>query len=307
MTIYFCYLLEFANKKIYVGMSRTDTKGRYDSRYNQHAADARKGIKQNPVYNAWRKHGAPTQIVLSEHATRDECAATEVALIAILSACNPAIGYNVQSGGQGMHAPKDSPMWHLMNERVWSNPEVRAKLSVANKGKQPSPQAIAAANEWRSSPEGRERMKKSWQSHERRALASERTREQMTPDARANLSAKLKGHLDMRSVEGKERQRASAKRDMTVERAQTMRAKMLTDLDAARRQREGLQAWRESEANAEHCRAMARANATRMQRPVRHVATGVEYPSCAALAEAMGYAHQSYVSRLIAQGKVVRI
>lgn len=94
---------------------------------------------------------------------------------------------------------------------------------------------------------------------------------------------------------------------MTVERAQAMRAKLLTDSDAMRRQQEGLQAWRESEANAEHCRAMANANKTRMQRPVRHVATGIEYPSCAALAEAMGYAHQSYVSRLIAQGKVVRI
>lgn len=307
MTVYFCYILEFANKKIYVGMSRVDTKGRYDARYNQHAADARKNVKTNPIYRAWRKHGSPVQSIITTHTTREECAEAEIALIGLLDACNPDVGYNVQPGGQGMHAPPGSAMYEPMREKVWNNVEARRKRSEANKGKPPSPEAIAAANEWRASPEGRKRMKESWQNPERRAASSERTRAQMTPDARANISEKLKGRPDPLSSEGRERQRQAATKLANSGHASRMRAAAFANPETVAKSAAGLKAWRESEANAEHCRKIAKLAGEASTRPVVHVATGILYPSCKAFADAMGYSHQSYVSRLIAQGKVRHI
>lgn len=305
MTIYFCYLLEFSNRKFYVGMSRIDGKGRYDNRYARHAYDARRG-KNNPVYQAWREHGAPTQTILSEHATREECAKAEVAYIALFDSQNPDIGYNVQRGGMGLHAPKGSRMWELMNERVWANPVVRKKLSAANKGFPPSPQALAAAQAPDVKARRHAAFKATWTDN-RKAKASEQTRKQMTPEAREHLSVLFTGRDDPRTIEGKERQRQAAKRNMTPERVASMRAKAFENPENVAKFEAGRAAWRESEANAEHCKRIAKLAGEASKRRVKHVATGIVYESCQALAEAMGYSHQSYVSRLISQGKVVRL
>lgn len=300
--IFFVYKLTFSNGKIYIGMSRTDKRGRVDNRYRQHEHTARSG-KQLPIYNAWRKYGSPVQSIISAYSTREECALAEIDMIERHDSTNPKIGYNLMHGGEGLHAPPGSPMYALMREKVWNNPAVRAKLSAANKGKPPSPQTIAAANEFHKSDAGREAKLKSW-TDERKTKQSESTRVQMTNGGAEHLRIATKGRPDPRSPEGKEAQRKAALEHMTQDRAKAMNAKAFSNPDNVRKFEEGRAAWRESDANAEHCRRIAQLAAAASTRRVVHVATGIEYPSCQALQIALGYSHQSSVSRLIKQGKV---
>ena len=132
--IFFVYLLTFANGKVYVGMSKTDSRGRTDNRYRQHEWTAKSG-KLSPIYNAWRKHGAPVQSITSTHPTREACALAEIDAIQAYDSMNPARGYNLQPGGQGLHAPAGSAVYELMRAKVWHNPERRRKASEALKGK----------------------------------------------------------------------------------------------------------------------------------------------------------------------------
>lgn len=99
-TVYFVYLLTFPNGKVYVGMSKTDKRGLFTLRYNNHANSAKNG-NPLPVYHAWRKYGAPTFAVLSTHAVRQDCALAEINKIAALNATDPQVGYNLMPGGEG--------------------------------------------------------------------------------------------------------------------------------------------------------------------------------------------------------------
>lgn len=151
---FFVYLLTFANGKVYVGMSRTDSKGRDTNRYYQHANAARVG-KQGFVYSAWRKHGPPVQTVLSAHVSRELCALAEIDAIQQYDSMNPAAGYNLAPGGEGMHAPVGSAMYELMRAKVWNNPETRSKISAALKGR-PLPDATREAQlKWCRSDAGK--------------------------------------------------------------------------------------------------------------------------------------------------------
>jgi hypothetical protein len=303
--IFFVYKLTFANGKVYIGMSRTDKKGGIRNRYRAHENAAKNG-KDLPIYHAWRKYGAPEQTILSACQSRDECAELEIVMIKNHDSMNPEKGYNLMPGGQGLHAPPGSAVYELMRAKVWNNPEVRKKLSIANKGKPPSPQTIAAAKAFYATPDGPLAVAKGW-TPDRKIKASELTRAQMANGGAEHLSQTTKGRPDPRTPEGKERQRESAKRDMTPVRANTMRAAAFANPENVRKFEEGRAAWRDSAENAEHCKRIAKLSAEASMTPVVHVASGREFPSCKALAEAMGYKHQSYISRLIKQGKVLRI
>lgn len=303
--IYFVYKLTFANGKNYVGMSHTDKRGLFTTRYRCHARSAKTG-RDLPIYRAWRKYGRPIQSILGMYATREECAQAEVSFIADLDVCNGDHGYNLMPGGEGMHAPPGSAIYALMREKVWDNVERRRKSSLANKGKRPSPQAIAAAAARLSSVEGRASLRKGWQKPGRRERHAEMTRKQMRNGGADHLRVVLKGHADMRSSEGKERQRLAAIKSATPERMRAMRDKAFSNPENVRKFDEGRAAWRRSESNAEHCKRIAKRAAEACKRSVRNPETGIQYPSQRAMARALGL-NEASVSRKVSLGIYERV
>lgn len=269
---HFLYSLTFSNGKIYFGISRTHKTHGYMMRFRQHRRFAERSTKNWLIYSAWRKHGEPRFDVLEEFDTREKAAQAEIEAIAKFDATNPEKGYNLMHGGQGLHAPKDSPMWHLMNERVWQNPERRAKLSARFKGLPVAEATRAAHSKMLADPErNAKRIEKLTETHrtpEVRALHSEHTRCQMAQpgmiehiQSRRRATAKERGVTDFRPVEGKIRNGKlrneylnSDKGKADVKRGNAV---MRENPENVAKFEAGRAAWRESSKNAEHCRAMA--------------------------------------------------
>lgn len=310
MTIHFVYLLTFANGKIYVGMSKTDKKGAYTTRFRDHVRSAKVG-KSLPIYNAWRKHGAPMQTILSKHETRESCAAAEVREIEARKATDPAFGYNLMRGGEGMHAPKGSPMHALMREKVWGNPAVREKLRAANKGKPPSPQALAASVAERQTPAGRERMRRTvWENPEVCAKLSVKTRAQMANGGAENVARIRREQGDRRSPEQvaahAEFMRARMNTPEGKAQARKAQAVMLSNPENVAKLEAGRAAWRNSEKNAAHCKAIAQKAAEVCRCPVVDNSTGIQYPSQRDMARALGLT-EAAISKRVKAGKVTKL
>lgn len=285
---FFVYLLRFAGGKVYVGMSRTDSRGSDTNRYRQHAAAAKAG-KQLPVYNAWRKHGAPELSILSRHSDRASCALAEIEAIQTHASMDPMHGYNLMPGGEGLHAPPDSAIYELMRDRVWNNPAWRRKLSEALKGRPVSAATREAQKAWRESPEGKATLAAAARSPERRAKVSAATiRRMQDPAQRAYLSLVQTGKPKKVSPEGKARTAAArAAYHQSAEGraksrlgAQRMRANPVNEA----KRKVAHAAYLQSEQNLAHCRAVALRN----RKPIRVVATGQVYESRQALADALG-------------------
>lgn len=102
------YRLDFASGKSYIGITEKTAVKRFKGH-----ADAVRSSRTNdtPLYNAWRKHGAPSLKVLAVIENYD-LAETEIRAIKIFGTLKPN-GYNLLEGGQV------SPM---------TNPEVAIKL-----------------------------------------------------------------------------------------------------------------------------------------------------------------------------------
>jgi hypothetical protein len=308
-TIYFVYLLTFANSKVYVGMSRTDRQGGFTNRYRAHSNAAKIG-KPLPIYHAWRKYGAPAQIVLSKHLTREECAAREIAEISARKAADPAHGYNLTHGGEGLHAPKGSAMHALMREKVWSNPERNRKASLANKGKSPSPQCLTAAiaargDDWRAKMQ-----EKVWGNAESQAEASERTRLQMANGGAENIARIRRLQGDRRTPEQVAAQTAKVKVFMNTpegkEIAKRGYAAMIANPETLAKQKEGQDAWRASEKNKANCAAMAKKSAEACSKKVQDKETGAVYASQRAMARALGVS-EAAISLRVKAGKIIRL
>jgi len=286
-TTYFVYKLQFANGKLYVGMSKTDAKGRTDARYRKHAYDARRG-KALPVYSAWRKHGAPAQVILSTHATRDECALAEIDAIQTLDSMNPARGYNLQPGGQGLHAPIGSAVYELMRAKVWHNPERRRKSSEALKGK-PLPQSVQEAHKtWRESDAGKAKIAEITKRPEVRAKLSTAMKERATPEFRTYLSEVQRGKPKNISPEGRlriaEGRRAWLDSDEGRASVRAGYAAMRANPENEAKRKVAADAYAKSDSNKAHCLAMA----AKTSKPVKDVATGLVYESRMAAARALG-------------------
>lgn len=285
--IFFVYLLTFANGKVYVGMSKTDKAGTWTSRYRGHARAARCG-KSLPIYNAWRKHGAPVQTILSTHATRDECALAEIDAIQQYDSMNPECGYNLQPGGQGMHAPAGSAVYELMRAKVWDDPERRRKSSEALKGKPPSEATIAGHKVWRESDEAKAFIRGVTQRPEVRAKMSEAMQRRLATGFREYLSEVQRGKPKVYTPEGAARRAAGQRawldsdegKRKTREGARIMRENPENEA----KRLAGLAEFLHSEANLERCREMAAKSRT----PVRDLATGIVYESRSAAAKAHG-------------------
>lgn len=311
--IFFVYRLTFSNGKVYIGMSKTDAKGLCTKRFREHERSARSGSK-NPVHFAWRKHGAPTQTILSRHATREECAAAEMAAIQSHKALNPAVGYNLAAGGEGLNAPSGSRIHALMREKVWGNPERCAKISAALKGRPVCAESLEGFKAWIASPHGREQRRQiardMWSNPEHRATISERTKLQMTPEARAHLSHKHAGRDDPRTPEGKsaaiKAQIAFANSPAGKEACRKGHAAMWANPENRAKVKAGTDQWRASDRNKAQCKEMAKRAAAICARRVRDVATGIEYESQRAMAQALGVS-DSAISYRVKAGTVARI
>lgn len=302
---YFVYLLTFANGKVYVGMSRTDAKGRFDNRYKQHAHTARTG-KSSPVYNAWRKHGAPAQSILSTHTTRDECALAEIDAIQQRDSMNPAHGYNLAPGGQGMHAPAGSAVYELMRAKVWNNPAWRRKMSDTFKDKPVSEATRAAHEAWRQTPEAKAQFSEIAKRPGRRAKLSAVMHDRLANGYRGYLSDVQRGKPRQVSEEGraravaKRREYAASERGKAASRAgwEAMRANPENE---AKRQA-ALARHVQSDANKQHCVAMA----AKSRKAVKDLATGQQYESQAAAARALGVSGPT-IGYWIKQGRFAHV
>lgn len=124
------YLLTFPNGKQYVGQTSNDPAKRFAG----HKAFSKKGFNL-PVYNAWRKHGAPTMEILETVIGNVLCEA-ERNWILLLGTQLPG-GYNITEGGEG--APMTERTKALLREAHLGktlSPEHRAKLSVSRRAYQ---------------------------------------------------------------------------------------------------------------------------------------------------------------------------
>ncbi len=286
--IFFVYILTFANGKVYVGMSRTDAKGRSANRYRQHALAAKNG-KRSPVYNAWRKHGAPVQSILSTHADRNACALAEIDAIQTYDSMNPACGYNIMAGGEGLHAPPGSAAYELMRAKVWNNPAWREKVSVALKGRPVSDATRVAQAAWIQSDEAKARIAAVARHPETRAANSARMKQRLEdPEYRAWLSANQLGKPKNISAEGRARivagRESYAASERGKEGARRGAAIMRANPENLDKRRRAHAAYLASGAN----KALCQANAARACKGVREVATGRTFASQKDAAAAFG-------------------
>lgn len=276
--LFFVYVLIFANGKVYVGMSRTCKRGQTTTRFRGHARDARVG-RDLPVYRAWRKHGPPTQEILSVHDSREACAEAEILAIQTFDSTDPTKGYNLLPGGQGLHAPPGSRAHALMREKVWDNPEVRKKLSTALKGRALSPETQAAHAIWRQTPEAIAFIASVARRPEVRAAASARMTARLTPEFRAFLSEVQRGKSKNISVEGmaagNAKRKAWAATPKGVEASRKGAAALRSNPEAMAKRKANHAKYLASETNA----ALCRANSAKASQPVRDVRTGEVYPS----------------------------
>lgn len=303
--VHFVYLLTFANGKVYVGMSRTDARGGLSNRYKQHGHAARSG-KLSPIYNAWRKHGAPVQTILSTHETRDDAALAEIDAIQARDSMNSACGYNLMPGGQGMHAPPGSAVYDLMRVKVWNNPERRRKSSEALKGKPVSDETRAAHEVWRKTPEAKAQFSEIAKRPERRAKLSAIMNRRLETGYREYLSEVQVGKPRNHSAEGKAR--IAAGRRAWLDSAEgkaasrrgldTMRANPMHEA----KRKAALTAYVTSDDNRAHCRAMGAA----ARKPVKDTSTGLVYESQRAAAKAFGVSGPT-VGYWVKQGRFVYV
>lgn len=282
-TTFFVYLLTFANGKVYVGMSRTDKRGLFTLRYNNHARTAKRG-KSSPIYNAWRKHGAPVQSILSTHETREACALAEIDAIQVHDSMNPAHGYNLMAGGQGLHAPVGSAIYELMRAKVWNDPERRRKASEALKGKPLPPDTQAAQRAWITSDEGKASTAAMTQRPEVREKMSAAMTRRLENGYREYLSEVQTNVPKTMSEAGREHQRAGVKAWLATDEGKAAQRAGIAAMHASELRKVRHAEFANSDANKAHCATMG----AKARKPVKDLASGQVYESRTAAAAALG-------------------
>lgn len=312
MPTHFVYLLVFPDDRIYVGMSRVCQKGMYTNRFRQHQATVNAG-KVSPLYDAWRLLGAPTQYIISEHPDRYSCGQAEKEFIFKFDATNPQIGLNVALGGNGIHAPKGSAIHRVLRTKVWDNEERNLKLSAALKGRPVSDETTEGFKAWMltEGPQSlRDRMTERWGKPGAREHQSQKTREQMTPEAREHLRRIHTGRPDPRNEEGKkataEKRAAYLATPKSREDARRGYDAFASKPENLAANKEALNKWRASDVNRENCKRIAKLSAEKCRRGVEDLQTGVVYSSQRDMARALGVSDAA-VSLRVKTGKARRV
>lgn len=299
-TTYFVYRLTFANGKVYVGMSKTCPKKGYLRRFYEHEKNASSG-KQLPVYAAWRKHGEPSFEVLSMHADRASCAEAEIAAIAEHGSISEGKGYNIMGGGEGQQAGQNPRLWAILSEKVWHNPDVRKKISNKLKGRSPSKATADGYREFCKTPGKAEAARRAWRNPEYRAMRSAMTKAQMANGGSALLSSAFKGRPCTLTEEQREAQRERMTKWVNSEEGKAACRRgyetMASNPEAVEKCLAGMRAWRESERNAEHCKAIAKLAAKACSKRIRNIETGEVFDSQREMAKAYGIAEQTVIKR----------
>lgn len=307
--IFFVYKLTFLNSKVYIGISRTDAKGTFTHRYRQHAYTARSG-KSSPIYNAWRKYGQPVQEILAVFKTREECAVSEIAFIKQHNSIDIEFGYNLTNGGEGLNVTKDSPIYHLMMEKVWNNPERKRKVSEALKGRPISEATKEGCLKYRNTPKYLDDLRRGWGNKERRKKASISARNQMANGGSDHLSKIFTGRADIRSIEGKESQRIKIKALMNTERGKEIvksgYAAFAANPENIVANQKALNVWRNSDKNKENCAEMAKKSKEACSIKVMDLITKIVYSSQRDMAKALNLSDAA-ISKRVKSGKVIRI
>ena len=309
--LFFVYLLTFASGKVYVGMSKTDKRGLFTLRYNNHAAAARRGV-QLPVYSAWRKYGAPKLEILSIHDDRQLCAIAEIDEIEKRNSTDRSNGYNIAKGGQGNDSGSNPVMYKWMRERVWDNPKWRKSVSDGLKGRPVSQATKDAYIAWcKNNPEKKaELARRAWLNPEYKKKRSEATKTQMKNGGADHLSRIMIGRIDPRSEEGKMIQIEKAKAYMATPEGKAAARKGYESFAAnpenIKNNQAALDKWRKSDKNAEQCREMAKKAAEACSKKIQFPDTGEAFNSQREAAKSKGVS-EACISRWVKAGKCVRI
>ena len=204
------YRLDFPNGKSYIGITTKTA----DERFRQHEGSLRrsKGNGQS-VYRAWKKHGAPTLVVLAIVEDSDLYDTEKRAIIAFKT-LSPN-GYNLTEGGKTAFSKHPDVRAKISaaasaaakaRKRRSHSEETRARISASTKASLATPEArarISAANKarGRASPEVRARMSAA----QKGKKLSEETRAKMSvalkailssPQSRARMAASQKARRD---------------------------------------------------------------------------------------------------------------
>lgn len=161
------YCITSPSGKSYVGITR----GTAENRFNQHARNAKRGIK-NPLYNSFRKYGKDNmhlQVLNYADNWSELCALENVAII-MLGTKAPK-GMNSTFGGEGVQGYSPTP-------------EVRRRLSIASRKAAKDPDYIRLHSDL-----GKER----WKDAKFRKKQADGVKEIMKdPDHRQKLSNRTK-------------------------------------------------------------------------------------------------------------------
>lgn len=196
------------NGKIYVGKTTIGV----HARMAQHICNAKRGCSAY-LYQAMRKHGADKfSVELLDTATSQlELDAKEIKSIAELQSTDCKKGYNCTPGGEG--APHGPSSRTFRSKGVPRTPEVRAKISAAQRGKKRDPahmeKLFASVRGRKQTPEEIakrvESNRRKWKEKSPEEIAEHgrkiRERWANNPEYREKLLAKL--HNRQRTPEGR--------------------------------------------------------------------------------------------------------
>ena len=133
-----CYLLEFPNGKVYVGIT-TKTVG---ERFAEHCVSIRRTrYRHYPLYRAMRKYGPESMTIhtLAESEDWPTLCEYERTFIALFGSQHRTLGYNMTSGGDGVSDPSDearekvSIAVAVASRTRWADPEYREKMTTARR------------------------------------------------------------------------------------------------------------------------------------------------------------------------------
>lgn len=125
--MHYIYLIQNQlDHKIYVGQTRN-----LKNRWRQHQGDSKSA--EYPLYRAMRKHGIDNFAFqdIEAHETQDEANEAEVFFIQYFGTLNPAIGYNLRTGGSVSSHSAES----IEKMKATWTPERIAKQAAERTGK----------------------------------------------------------------------------------------------------------------------------------------------------------------------------